>query len=307
MGEQQSQLFRQRLGHDAEPQPPAGHGVGLGEAIGDDRAFGHAGQGDDAGGLALVHQAEVDLVGEDPEVAVAGRRGDVGERLLGKDAAGGVAGRVEDDHPRARAERGVEGLQVQVEAPFLRQGHGHGPGADQADGRLVAGEAGVGSDHLVARFEQGQHGQEDERLGSRGDDDLLWGEPHASPPAGVLGQGLAQGGDARRWIVAGLPRGDGPDARQGDVWVGLEVRLADLQVDDLPPLGLQRLSAGQHGVGSFGFQMCDTVSKRHSVASCRNLIFRTRIHADSTDSLFVRVQTLSYCEDVSPRVERTVR
>ena len=62
-----------RTGHVAEP--PAGHGVGLGETIEGQRALRHAGQGGDAGvAVAVVEDLLVHLIGEDEKIVLARKR-----------------------------------------------------------------------------------------------------------------------------------------------------------------------------------------------------------------------------------------
>jgi hypothetical protein len=68
--------------------------------------------------------------------------------------------------------------------------------------------------------------------------------------------------------VARLPPGDRPDPGQADVGKGLEIRLADLQVDNLPSLSFQGLGARQHGVRSFSLQSHHTLGKAGHLASC---------------------------------------
>ena len=266
--EQMAHPFGEGGGHDAIAEPPAGHGIGFGKAVDDDRALEHAGQGGDGRDVAVVAEAGIDFVGHDPAVARAGRPGDVFERLHGEDAAGGVGGRVEDDQARARAEQGVKGVEVEVKARGRVEGDGDGGGAGDADGGAVGGKAGVGIDDLVAGLEQGEHGQKEDRFGAGGDDDLLGGEVDASAAAGVVGDGLAQGRDAGGGVVAGLAVGDGAHAGHGDVGVGVKVGLADLEVDDVAALGFEGLGAGEDDVGALGLEVGDAPGKGHGGPPC---------------------------------------
>ena len=77
--------------HRAVAEPPAGHRVGLREAVEDDRALRHAGHGRDRDVLALVDDLAVDLVGEDDQVVLDRELGDPLDVGAGQDAAGRVA------------------------------------------------------------------------------------------------------------------------------------------------------------------------------------------------------------------------
>ena len=55
------------------PEPPAGHGEGLREAVERDRPVRHAGQGGDRSGSPLVLEPAVDLIGQDHEVVADAR------------------------------------------------------------------------------------------------------------------------------------------------------------------------------------------------------------------------------------------
>ena len=72
---------------------------------------------------------------------------------------------------------------------------------------------------------------------------------------GVLGDGLAQFVDPAGRVVACLAGLDGLGGGGADMGGGGEIRLADLQVDDIPPGGFQLLGARQHLVGPLCFQM----------------------------------------------------
>src|SRR5690606_24323210 len=86
--------------NDAPAETPARHRPGLREAVDDDRAIEHAGQGCDARERLVVGEVEVDLIREDVEAAAARLRCDGLEVRARQDAAGRVLGRVQDHEAR---------------------------------------------------------------------------------------------------------------------------------------------------------------------------------------------------------------
>ena len=95
----------------------------------------------------------------------------------------------------------------------------------------------VGVDDLVALVDQGEHRVEHDRLGARRDDHLLRRRVDPLPALHVGGDRLAQGGDAGGGRVVGQPLIQHASGRRlADVAGRVEVRLADLQVDDVAPV-----------------------------------------------------------------------
>ena len=89
---------------DHPANPPAGHGVGLGDAVDDDAAVGDLGheRGHRREGGVAVDEVLVDLVGHDPEPVLDGPAPDRLDLLGRVDRAGRVRGRDEDEHLGAR-------------------------------------------------------------------------------------------------------------------------------------------------------------------------------------------------------------
>ena len=149
-------MLNQWLGEDAVAQAPARHGVALGEAVEQYGAFLHAWETHDAGVFSGIDDVLVNLVGEDVEVVVfADHLGD-GAKLIGVEhCASGVLGRVDDDEAGVLVDVGFEVVQVGVVGLLLKEAHGDGLGAAEADHGLENGEAGVGVNHLVTGVGQG--------------------------------------------------------------------------------------------------------------------------------------------------------
>ena len=199
-------------------------------------------------GAAVVEDVLVDLVGDRDHVPLPAERGDLLELLAGEDGAGRVVRVAEDDGLGPVVEGG--GQLVGVEGPA--------GGADRDEPGGGAGEDAVGpvvlverlrEDHLVARVDQGEQGDEHRLGAAAGDGDLGLGvDVQAEVPGGVLGDGLAE--------VAGAPGDgvlvdvglDGPAGGGLDLGRGREVGHPLGQVDGAVPGGLDRHPA-DHALG----------------------------------------------------------
>ena len=98
----------------------------------------------------------------------------------GDDPSGRVVGRVEDHELGAPIQAGVEFLEVEAEVTVLAQRQSDRGAPGPADRRLVDRKAGIGVDHLVAGLAHGEHGEEQERLGSVSDEHPLGGDGEAA-------------------------------------------------------------------------------------------------------------------------------
>ena len=82
-------------------------------------------------------------------------------------------------------------------------GIGTGVAPQKPDHRFVNREAGVGVDHFVARLQQRQHGEEDDRLAAGDHRDVLRAHLNSAGARDVGGDGLAQFGLALGRTVMG--------------------------------------------------------------------------------------------------------
>ena len=170
--------------------------------------------------------------------------GDPLEVVPGQHAAGRVGRRVDDDAARPRRDQRGQLVDVEPEVVGHPDRDRHRRGADEAGQRLVDGVARVRDQHLVTRVDQTQDGVQHHALATDRDEDLERFDRESLARRGVGGDRLAQRRDAgERRVVrrAGIERCLG---RSADVGRGVEVGLADLEMDDRAPLGLQRASAG---------------------------------------------------------------
>ena len=143
---------------------PARHRVGLGEAVEEDRALLHAGQGREADVLlAAVRQVAVDLIGDDDEVVLLGKGRDGQEVLARHDGARRVV-RVADEQ-RLRLGRHVllELIRRDAELVLNLGRYGDGLAAREDRAGLVGDVARLRDEDFVAGGEDGAH-DEVERL-----------------------------------------------------------------------------------------------------------------------------------------------
>jgi hypothetical protein len=211
-----------------------------------------AGRRGRAGVRALEHEGRVDLVGQDHHVRAGEHLGQRGQFPGGVDGAGRVAGRVEQQHLRARRERGAQRVGAQLEAASLLAGHVHDPALAQRDHRLVADPRGRGQDHLGVRIDEREQRQREALLRAAGHDHLAGGVGHARALGkrlrgrrAQLGQSAAGGvvhGALRHEVLRSADR----LGRRG------EIRLAGAQADHVHArlLQLGHLRRQRQGGGS---------------------------------------------------------
>ncbi|MCY1179305.1 hypothetical protein D9M73_196990 [compost metagenome] len=98
---------------------------------------------------------------------------------------------------------------------------------------------------MLARVDQQAAGQQQRAGAARGNEDAFRVDVQAIPLAIEAGNGFAQHRQAACGGVAGVPGGEGGLAGGDDGRGGGEIRLADLQVDDVMARGLQLVGARQ--------------------------------------------------------------
>src|SRR5208282_6501973 len=119
------------------------------------------------------------------------------------DPAGGVMGRVQDDQFRAIGNEGGEFVDIKGEIAILAQLDGDRLATYVVDHRVINREAGVGINNLISFINQSQHREENDRFASGHDYYFFGGNFHTAGAANVVGNGLAQFGEARRGTVVG--------------------------------------------------------------------------------------------------------
>ena len=149
-------LLFQRLGQHHVADPPAGHGVGLGEGekvgdvvaeLGDRREV-------EVVPRVLVAEVVIGIVEQDEHAALARDLADPPKLRLAEDRTGRVRRRDQDDRLGPLADQPRQEIEVELPAPRLVEGPEDRRAAAKADLLEMGGEAGVGYDDLVARVDQ---------------------------------------------------------------------------------------------------------------------------------------------------------
>src|ERR1019366_10208294 len=149
------------------------------------------------------------------------------------------------------------------EAAALFQRHGHRGGAAEANHRFVDGKSGVGIDDLVARFQQRQHGEEDDGLAAGYDRHVLWAHLNAAGARNVRGDGFAQFGLALGGSIVSPALVERLFGGFDDLRRSWEIGLADLQGNHAATLRFQRTGAYQDVESRFDADTGHSFCKLH--------------------------------------------
>ena len=152
---------------------PSGHGMGLGEAVEDDRPLLHALQLGEAGVAAGVGQLGIDLIGDYQEIVLHHHIGQLLQIGSGHDCSGGIVGVAEQQNPAFVRHRRGHILRTEPELLLQPGGYrpGHATGQDHVRG--VGHIAWLGHYGLVSGIEGGPEGQVDRLTHPGGDQNLL--------------------------------------------------------------------------------------------------------------------------------------
>ena len=202
---------RDQLRRPAGPADlPAGQGVRLAQRRRGHGALGHPGQRGQGHVRAVVDQVLVHLVGHGDQVVAAADRGQQLQLVALEHPPGGVVRRVQHQHAGAVGQRGLDGRLLEPPPRRVQDDRAHArPGALGDRGVRVVGR--IQRDDLVALGQERQQRRRDGLGGAERDlhprrrVDL---QPVAA--ALVLGDGLAQHGDARAAARTGCARRAAP-------------------------------------------------------------------------------------------------
>ena len=212
--------------------------------------------------LPVVGELAVDLVGDQVEVVLFGQPGQhlqLGGRV---DGARRVSGVGDPDCARAwRDELLDDGGGGQVEPLLGPRGDGHEPGKGGLGERVVVRVEGLRDQQLVSGVADGHDRKPQGLTAAVGDVDVV----------ALVGDipGLVVGADGITEVVVALRGcvGDGlhPETTDGlEVFVGgLDVRLADVEVEHLFPLALGLVGKGDEPTDGRRLHCLDTVGKMH--------------------------------------------
>ena len=185
---------------DHPAHAPAGHGVGLGDAVEDDHLVAelrHRG-GDGGERHAVVGQVLVDLVGDHPQALGRGPLADLLDLLRRVHGAGGV-GRGDEEQDLGALREGRLQLVHGDQVALLRAGENlHRHAAGQPDGLRVGGPERGRNNDLVARIQQGGEGVVDGLLAAVGHQHLGRRRPCSRNPAASCPRWPASARAARR-------------------------------------------------------------------------------------------------------------
>jgi len=246
----------QLFGAGRKADAPAGHAIGLGDAIAGQRARIKL-RLDLRGGAELepvIGQMFVHVVGHHPDMGMAQQH--IGQRAQLVPAVarpGGVRGRIEDEPAGLRCDRGLERACRQLETGLDPGGYDHRFAPRKPHHVGVADPVGRGDHHLVAGVHRRHQGVVEDLLAARGHADLRGGviQPVIAPELGA--DRVLQLGDAVDGGVFRAALLDRADARRLDVVRRVEIRLARAQPDHVAPLRLQFLRFRRHRDGGRGF------------------------------------------------------
>src|SRR3989442_5309565 len=222
---------------DEPAEPPAGHRVGLREAVHGNSAIEHALQGCGRDVLALVQDLLVDLVAHTREVVVrreVREAAHFGPRIH---RASGIRRRVEDDQPGPRGDRLCDRLRRRDESVLVCRADRHGLCTRESHHRGVGHPAGIRDERFVPGVEEG-HERHEERVLRRRDDHVLGLRGNPILPLRLLRNRLAQLADSGGGRVLRVAVVERLLRRFDDVCGRREIRLADGQGENLLPLAL---------------------------------------------------------------------
>ncbi len=185
-------------------------------------------------------QVIVDLVAQHHDVAIADGLLQIAHVRGRHHRAGGIVRRIDDDQARAAGDETAQFAHVGPELALLAQRQRHRPRAHELDHGLINGKAGIGEDHLVARIGQREHGEEDDRFAARDHHHFVGRNMHAARRGDLARDGLAQFRHSGRRVVVRVAVMQCIHGGIDDVRRRIEIGFADLQVDDVSTLPLQR-------------------------------------------------------------------
>ena len=237
------------LGTRGVADAPAGHGVGLGNAVDHDRLRADfvAQRSDGNVLLAVVNQLLIDFVGDDVKLLLHGQRGDALQQRARIHAAAGVVGRIKNQRLRALGDEGAQRVRVHKEAVRLVARHHHRHAAGHAHHFRIADPAGRGQKHLVAGVEDGAERVEQALFRAVGNDDVGEFIVQTVVAQKLLLNFRAQLHGSGHGRVFGHARVQRIARGAFDIAGRVKVRLARAEADHVQPHGAQLLGARVDG------------------------------------------------------------
>ena len=220
----------------AVAEPPAGHRIGLGDAVQRDRAVHQAGFDLHRGREfeIVINDVFVHVVGHHPDMGVAHQHvGQAFQLGTGIGRARRVAGRIQQHPLGLRRDRRLEVLGRDLETVGFDAGNENRRALGQQHHVGIGHPVRRGDDHLVARIERRHEGVIDNLLAAAADDHLLRLVVEVIVALELVADRLAQlqrAGDGRVFRLARVDRGL---CRRLDIVRRIEIRLAGAEADDI--------------------------------------------------------------------------
>ncbi len=166
--------------------------------------------------------------------------------------SGGITGRTEDEAPYQLVGLPLQVVGTHLEPPVGGAGNHDRLGAGKVDDLGVGNPGGRRNQDFVARTEQGEAGVEEGLFGAGADNDVLGRNiPARRKPGEILCDRAAELGESLIGRIAGIAPLNGQDSGLGRRGRGIEVRLANREVEHVLP---RCLPAPGFGAGGDGFR-----------------------------------------------------
>ena len=195
--------------------------------------------------FAAVNDARIDFVGEHPQVVLDGEFGQGALHCVGINRSRRIARRIRQQHARARRDLRRNLGRIGLKMVARRECKRHGNRTQSKCDRGISGKAGIGIQNFIARFEQRHHREKERELASRSDHDVRRRNRDAARASEIGSDLVAQRRNADHRAVAVFAVGQrfrrGIDHRLS----GMEIRLAQFEMNDGAALGFEFLGAGE--------------------------------------------------------------
>ena len=217
---------------------PAGHGIGLGEAVQQDGAVAHSRQRGETGVYAVIGQIGVDLVGYYDEIVFFSELGDSSQVFPGHDGSGGIIRIADQQGFGPGRQRRRQLIDRHAELVLAARADAHRLAAGQRDAGLVGNVAGFRHQHFVTGREDGAHGEIQRLADADGDERLAFRiVDHAVIGFNHFGDFLPQFQQAVIRGVGGVAALQAVHAAFPDMPGRDEIRLADAERNDAAHFG----------------------------------------------------------------------
>ena len=193
-------------------------------------------------------------------------------------AARGILRRIQDDELGALVDHCCELIDIEPEIQFLTQMDRHSFRPHVIDHRFVDRESGIRIDDLIAVFAEREDGKKDDWFTTGDNDHFVRHNMHAARVAYMLRNDFAQLHQTGRRPVMREALMQSVRTRVNDVARRIKIGFADLEVNDVAPLRLQRFRFHKHFECSLG------AKPRHALGETE--FVRLSHHAKSTPKAF---------------------